>query len=128
MSLLIDTNRYRDFAEGVPEVVQAFQIAERLTVPFVTLAELRAGFRAGKLAMRNEQTLVRFLNKPRVTTLFADTDTTHHYAALFAQLRQQGTPIPTNDIWIAALALQHDLLLYTRDQHYAALPQLPRWH
>jgi hypothetical protein len=51
--------------------------------------------------------------------------TMHKYARLFRQLRKQGTPIPTNDLWIAALALQHDLLLFTRDTHINHLPQLP---
>jgi len=52
--------------------------------------------------------------------------TTHEYSRLAAQLRKQGTPIPTNDLWIAALALQHGLTLYARDRHFDHLPQLPR--
>lgn len=67
-----------------------------------------------------------FLNSPRVEILFADEQTTHHYARLFYQLRKQGTPIPTNDIWIAALVVQHDLVLCARDHHFEHLPQLPR--
>ena len=70
--------------------------------------------------------LIRLLNSPRVHVLLPNEDTTHHYARLFAQLRTQGTPIPSNDIWIAALALQHDLVLYSRDEHFRHLPQLPR--
>lgn len=56
----------------------------------------------------------------------ADEETTHHFARIFAQLRLQGTPIPVNDIWIAALAVQHDLLLFSRDQHFDCLPQVAR--
>jgi tRNA(fMet)-specific endonuclease VapC len=51
---------------------------------------------------------------------------THHFARLFLQLRRQGTPIPTNDLWIAALAVQHDLALFSRDGHFEHLPQLAR--
>ena len=69
---------------------------------------------------------MRFLNRPGVRVLLPNEVTTHHDARVFAQLRSQGTPIPTNDMWIAALVLQHDLLLYSRDAHYAHLPQLPR--
>jgi len=58
--------------------------------------------------------------------LYADEQTTHHYASVFAQLRRQGTPIPTNDIWIAAIVLQHDLALLTSDAHFSSLPQLAR--
>lgn len=124
MRVLIDTNRYRDLCEAQPEVVDIIQQAEALYLPFVVLAELRSGFACGTMAKKNEQYLIRFLNSPRVQLLFADENTTHHFAQLFAQLRKQGTPIPTNDIWIAALAVQHDLLLYSRDKHFTHLPQI----
>lgn len=126
MKMLVDTNRYRDFCSGVPAVVERFATADEIHLPFVALAELRAGFLCGTAARRNEGVLVRFLNRPRVRILFADEDTTHHYARIFAQLRKQGTPIPVNDMWIAALVMQHDLLLYSRDAHFDHLPQLPR--
>jgi predicted nucleic acid-binding protein len=58
--------------------------------------------------------------------VYADEQTTQHYANVFAQLRRQGTPIPTNDIWIAATVLQHDLALLTSDAHFSNLPQLAR--
>jgi predicted nucleic acid-binding protein len=100
--------------------------AETVYMPFITLAELRAGVLCGTIARRNESVLIRFLNRPRVCVLYADEGTTHHFARVFAQLRAQGTPIPTSDMWIAALALQHDLLLDSRDEHFRHLPQLPR--
>ena len=126
MRIAVDTNRYRDFCAGVSEAAEQFSIANAIFLPFVTLAELRAGFLCGRLARKNESVLMRFLNRPRVHLLFADENTTHHYARIFLQLRSQGTPIPTNDIWIAALVMEHDLLLYSRDRHFECLPQLPR--
>jgi tRNA(fMet)-specific endonuclease VapC len=126
MRIAVDTNRYCDFCAGVAEAVDRVASSDEIHVPFVTLAELRAGFLCGTLARRNEAALIEFLNRPRVRVLLPDADTTHHYARLFAQLRAQGTPIPTNDIWIASLVLQHDLLLYSRDEHYERLPQVPR--
>ena len=126
MRVLIDTNRYRDFCEAVDDAVHVLRRAERVFLPFVSLAELRAGFRCGRLAQRNASVLTRFLGRPRVGLLFPDEETTHHYAGLFAQLRAQGTPIPTNDLWIAALVSQHDLCLYSRDAHFDHLPQLNR--
>ncbi|MCH8819129.1 MAG: hypothetical protein IIB03_02275, partial [Acidobacteria bacterium] len=92
----------------------------------LVLAELRAGFLSGSRSQENEATLTRFLNSPRVETLCPDEQTTHHYARLFYQLRKQGTPIPTNDLWIASLVVQHDLVLCAQDQHFDQLPQLPR--
>jgi predicted nucleic acid-binding protein len=64
---------------------------------------------------------------PRVRVLWADDATTHHFANLFRQLRAQGTPIPTNDLWIAALCVQQELTLASRDAHFDSLPQIPRW-
>ena len=126
MRMAIDTNRYRDFCTGLPEAVERFRAADRIYLPFVTLGELRAGFLCGTRARQNESVLARFLNRARVSVLYPDEETTRHYAQLFRQLRQQGTPIPSNDIWIAALTEQHNLLLYSRDIHFDHLPQLPR--
>jgi tRNA(fMet)-specific endonuclease VapC len=81
-----------------------------------------SGARTGE----NEANLVRFLDSRRVDLMFADEATTHHYAGLFHQLRRQGTPIPTNDLWIAALVVQHELHLFARDAHFDHLPQIPR--
>ncbi len=126
MRILLDTNRYTDFCKAVPEAVAPITSAEQVFLPFIVLAELRGGFQAGTLARANEQTLDRFLASGRVTLLYPDDTTTQVYAGLYAQLRRQGTPIPTHDIWIAALALQHNLALLSRDGHFDALPQLRR--
>jgi len=126
MNLALDTNRYVDFCRNVPAVVAHVQQARAIYLPFVTLGEMRAGFLCGQKSRENERVLTRFRNSPRVRVLYADDQTTHHYAVLFRQLRSQGTPISTNDLWIAALVVQHNLILYTRDQHFDALPQLSR--
>ena len=93
---------------------------------FIVLGELRAGFAVGAQGPRNESVLRRFLMKPGIAVLYADDQTTHHYANVYRQLRKQGTPIPTNDMWIAALVLQHSLALCARDAHFDALPQIVR--
>jgi len=124
MKLAIDTNRYVDFCREVPEAVEAVRQAEKIFMPFVVLGELRSGFQSGTKGLQNERVLIRFLNSSRVETLFPDEDTTHHYARLFQQLRKQGTPVPINDLWLAALVLQHDLQLLTRDRHFDHIPQL----
>lgn len=126
MRVLIDTNRYRDFCEGDPIAVEVFRSAYEIHIPLIVVAELRAGFAVGTRSRKNEETLRRFLHRGRVVVTVPDLDTTHHYAQLFRQLRSQGTPIPTNDIWIAALAIQNELVLFTRDEHFEHLPQLPR--
>ena len=126
MMIAVDTTRYVDFARGEADAVSRLRTAERILVPLIVLGELRAGFLAGSRGTENEAGLARFLNSPRVDVLLADEDTSHHYARLFHQLRRQGTPIPTNDIWIAALVAQHQLYLFARDAHFDHLPQIPR--
>jgi len=124
--IALDTNRYVDLCKGVVETVTLLEEAEAVVVPFVVLGELRAGFANGRRQAENERTLRRFFLKDGVEVLFADDQTTHHYAAVFLQLRKQGTPIPTNDIWLAALVLQHNLVLHARDRHFDHLPQIIR--
>jgi len=126
LRIAVDVNRYVDFARGVDEAVACLRRAGEILLPFVVLAELRAGFRIGQRAKANEAVHSQFLQSDRVTVLLADEQTTHAYADIFAQLRRAGTPIPTNDLWIAALAIQHDLVLFSRDQHFDALPQIAR--
>jgi tRNA(fMet)-specific endonuclease VapC len=126
LRIAVDTNAYSNAARNETRLRQVLGAAERIFLPFVVLGELRAGFAAGRVGRRNEASLVTFLNSPRVEVLYADEQTTHHYASIFAQLRRAGTPIPTNDLWIAALAVQNDLALCTTDHHFALVPQLTR--
>lgn len=126
LGVAIDVNRYCDFSKGSDEAVQVIRNAERVVVPFVVLAELRAGFRRGSQAKTNERLLMEFLQPPWVEVAYADEATTHFYAILYAELRQAGTPIPTNDIWIAALVMQHDLVLFSRDKHFDHVARLAR--
>ena len=126
MRLALDTNRYTDLCRGEASVVAAVESADEVWLPFIVVGELRAGFAVGSQGTRNEAVLRRFLLKPGVGVLYADDQTTHHYASIYRQLRKQGTPIPTNDMWIAALVLQHSLALLARDGHFESLPQLAR--
>jgi tRNA(fMet)-specific endonuclease VapC len=126
VKIALDTNAYGAAARAEPKAVALLRAANQITLPFVVLAELRAGFAAGTAGRRNEAALARFLGSPRVDVLYPDEQTTHHYASVYAQLRRQGTPIPTNDLWIAALVVQHDLVLYTHDAHFAKIPQIAR--
>lgn len=126
MRIALDTNRYTDLCRGVEETVRLVSTAESVFLPFVVVAELRAGFAFGKRTADNEKVLRRFLLKDGVAVLYADDQTTHHYASAYRQLRVQGTPIPTNDLWIAALVLQHNLRLHDRDAHFDHLPQIVR--
>ena len=124
LRIVLDTNRYVDLARGDADVVGLVESAAEVLVPFVVLAELQAGFALGTRRVDNERRLSGFLRESGVSTLWADEPTLAQYAAVFRQLRAQGTPIPTNDLWIAALALRHAAPLFTRDDHFRLIPQL----
>jgi tRNA(fMet)-specific endonuclease VapC len=126
LRVALNTNTYVDLCKGVKGTVQLLEEAEAIMLPFVVLGELRAGFAHGRRQGENELTLRRFLLQEGVRVVFADEQTTHHYASVFRQLRKQGTPIPTNDIWLAALVLQHNFALHARDRHFDHLPQIVR--
>lgn len=126
MRVAIDTNRYVDLCKGVAETVEVLEEADAIVLPFVVLAELRAGFLFGRRQVENERALHRLLLKDGVEVVYADDQTTHHYASVYRQLRRQGTPMPTSDMWLAALVLQHNVALHARDRHFDHLPQIVR--
>ncbi|MBP9112722.1 MAG: type II toxin-antitoxin system VapC family toxin [Polyangiaceae bacterium] len=126
MRIALDSNRYTDLRKGQRDVLAVLERATEIYVPVIVLAELRAGFAAGTRREENERILTQFLNKDGVYVLAADESTTFVYADLYAYLRKKGTPVPTNDLWIAALAVQHSLVLFDRDKHFDQFPQLSR--
>ena len=126
MKIAVDSNRYTDFCRGVREVVEVLEGATEIHLPLIVVAEQRAGFAHGANREKNERVLTKFLNNDAVFTLSPDDQTTFFYADLYAYLRKKGKPIPTNDLWIAALVLQHNLVLFDRDSDFDHLPQLAR--
>lgn len=118
LRVALDTNWYSDLAKGIQTAVAPVSLAREIYMPFCVLAELRSGFLHGARRQRNERALNEFFKSNRVSALFADEATTHIYAQVFDELRRNGTPIPINDIWLAAIVIQHDLVLLTRDPHF----------
>ncbi len=116
-NIALDTNAYSDWQRGI-RWGQAVSQSQIVWMPFVVIAELKSGFEAGKKSRKNGQILDAFLSSQSVRLLFADEITLTIHAKIFAELRRQGTPIPVNDIWIAALCIQHNLPLATADGHF----------
>lgn len=113
-AVALDTNAYGAFMRGRPGAVAALRSASEIHLPLIVLGELLAGFAAGTRPAKNREELAQFMASPRVSLLETDERTARHYADIFVALRASGTPIPTNDLWIAALARQHRLPLLTR--------------
>ena len=126
MRVALDTNLLTDLFQGDAALAERLGLCDEVWIPLVVLAEIKAGFLGGTERHRNEILLRKLLSKTTVGVLLPDRETAEHYARLFVQLKRAGTPVPDNDLWIAALALQHDLLLITRDKHFKNIPQLPR--
>jgi predicted nucleic acid-binding protein len=122
--LLLDTNRLSDALAGVDEVVDTLETAQAIHVPVIALGELRAGFLRGRRAAKNETRLQWFLSQSGVFTVEVSASVSHRYAQVHRALHRAGTPIPTNDLWIAAIAIEHGLVLYTRDAHFSQVPSL----
>ena len=125
MKLAIDTNAYRLMMDGEARAVRLARTAERLLMPVPVLAELRYGFLNGKKGRENEATLARFLDRARVEVLCCDAETAVRYAELKLQLKRQGTPIPLNDVWIAASAAETGSVLLTTDHDFDHLNPSP---
>ena len=126
MKLLLDTNRLYDALAQVADVIETLESAEAIQVPVIALGEIRSGFARGRRPAENEARLQWFLSQDGVITVGVDAPVSHRYAEIHRAMRARGTPIPTNDLWIAAIAIELGLVVYTRDAHFAAVPGLAR--
>jgi tRNA(fMet)-specific endonuclease VapC len=124
MRLLLDTSAYSAFMRGHEEIRAAVRTNEELFLNSIIIGELAAGFIKGNRRKKNEDELRRFLASPRVGLLDVTEDTAERYAVILNALWQAGTPIPTNDIWIAASAMEYGLRVLTTDDHYQKIPQI----
>jgi tRNA(fMet)-specific endonuclease VapC len=123
LRLVLDTNAYSDWRR-TGKWNRAISQAALVLVPTIVLGELHAGFRMGLVGRENIAKLSAFLNAAPVKVISPSERTAEIYGELVAQLKTQGTPIPTNDLWISALVLEFQALLATRDAHFRQLPQI----
>lgn len=123
-SYCLDTSAYSNFRRGNEEVVALLDRAELVGVSTIALGELRAGFALGGRRKRNEAELDAFLDNPAVEVLQVDPETSRHYAEIVAELRREGTPLPTNDIWIAAVASRNGAAVLTCDDHFEHIARI----
>jgi predicted nucleic acid-binding protein len=122
--VLFDTSAFSAYRRGHPEIESAVKEATSAALNVIALGELLHGFRGGGKLKGNLADLARLRSVPRFRILPLDEDTADSYARIILELRRAGTPIPTNDIWIAASAMQHGLEILTTDRHFLRLPML----
>ena len=116
--ILLDTNAYAAFKQGLPDAVDIVQRATHLALSSTVLGELLAGFAVGSREAKNRAELQQFLGSDRVYIFPVDDGTAAYYATVYRILRNKGRPIPTNDMWIAASALQQGYALFSYDGHF----------
>lgn len=122
MRLCIDTNIYSAFKRGNSEVISLLEEADEVFIPAVVLGELYAGFFQGMNQQKNLVELNEFLNTPGIDIIEINNSIAERYGNIVKILRQQGTPIPTNDIWIASAAIEKNARLQSYDKHFESVP------
>ena len=120
----LDTSAYSHFKRGDSKVVELVDSADWLGMPFIVLGELWVGFIQGGRLEQNEAELNEFLANPVVELLAIDEEVAQIYARILVALRKSATPIPTNDIWIAAVSVRYGASLLTYDAHVHAVTRL----
>ena len=124
MKVCIDTNAYSALKRGNDAIAELLESADEVLVSTVVLGELYAGFGLGAQEQRNLRELRTFLDKPGVVVCPVSGEIAQRYGTLIKALKKQGTPLPTNDIWIAATALESGSRLVTLDAHFKSIPSM----
>lgn len=125
MKLVLDTNIYSDYAEGLSQTVDFMATyGEFIYLPSVVLGELYFGFMKGSRQQFNEKKLQQFIGRLRVEIINVNADVARKYAIIYLSLQKKGTKIPINDVWIAASCMEVGGTLLTIDKHFKVVDQI----
>lgn len=122
--VLLDTSAYSAFFRRHPQAIDQVQLAAEIVLCPIVLGELEAGFLKGSKTEDNRRLLRQFLLSSRVRTVEIDDETATRFGLIVNSMRLAGTPIPTNDVWIAAVAMQHGLHVVTLDRHFSKVREV----
>ena len=127
MKLVIDTNAYCDFAEGVPQTVDILAtMGRRLFLPAVVIGELSYGFQKGNRRVANEKMLDKIIKSLEIQVIDITRSVASKYGLIYLSLVKKGRKIPLNDVWIAACCMEVGGTLLTRDQHFVHVEQIDK--
>jgi len=125
LKLVLDTNIYCDFAEGLPDAVDAIAAyGQSILIPSVVLGELFFGFMKGSRQQFNEKKLRQIVSRLKIEIIDVNADVARKYAMIYLSLQKRGIKIPINDVWIAACCMEVGGTLLTRDKHFELLDQI----
>jgi len=125
LKLVLDTDIYCDFAEGLPDAVDAIaNYGQSIFIPSVVLGELFFGFMKGSRQQFNEKKLRQIVSRLKIEIIDVNSDVARKYAMIYLSLQKRGMKIPINDVWIAACCMEVGGTLLTRDKHFELLDQI----
>jgi len=125
LKLVLDTNIYCDYAEGLPEVVDTIAThGQYLFIPSIVIGELHYGFMKGSRQRFNEKKLRQMISRLKIEIINVDAEVARKYALIYLFLEKKGAKIPINDVWIAASCMEVGGTLLTRDQHFGVVEQI----
>ncbi len=124
MRLSLDTSAYSSIGRNHAQIIAMLEEADELVLSSIVVGELLYGYVKGRRERENRTELRRFVRENRVEIGVIDEMTANRFADIADHLRRQGTPLPTNDIWIAAHAMQHGLQVVTLDRYFMKMPQV----
>lgn len=125
MKLVLDTNIYCDFAEGLPDAVDAIATyGQSIFIPSVVIGELFFGFMKGSRQQFNEKKLRQVVSRLKIEIIDVNTDVARKYAMIYLSLQERGIKIPINDVWIAACCMEVGGILLTRNKHFELVDQI----
>lgn len=125
--ILLDTNAYTRFLAGEEMLIDEIATADVIFFSVIVLGELSAGFKLGSKEKENRKNLETFLGKVAVEVVNVSQETAEIYGQIYTALKKAGTPIPTNDIWIAAQAIEAGAKLISFDTHFSKIPAVRIW-
>ena len=127
MKIVLDTNIYCDFAEGLPDAVDAIATyGQSIFIPSVVLGELFFGFMKGSRQQFNEKKLRQVVSRLKIEIIDVNTDVARKYATIYLSFQKKGIKIPINDVWIAACCMEMGGTLLTRDKHFELVDQIEK--
>lgn len=122
--IVLDTNRYVAFKRGDSDAIEIIKRTPAIIINPIIMGELLCGFALGNREERNKKELELFLSSERVQFFNINKETGGYYSKIYRDLRSKGKPIPTNDIWIAATAMQYSLSIFSCDKHFGHISDL----
>jgi predicted nucleic acid-binding protein len=122
--ILFDTNVYVAFKRGEASILHVIQHTEVIGISPIVLGELLSGFECGNKKKKNRDELQQFLRSPRIRLFPITSDTANFYSQIYSSLKNKGKPIPSNDMWIAAQALENGCILCSYDKHFREIEGL----